>query len=376
MNFQAVIIALVTMYICIFPRSIPAEEGYMPPGNVACGGVSNMALIFAGGKDRVKWTEENLLPYAAYLDKDGKVKDSFFDAFLFLETKSKTGGLFYPWPLSYGKLANKNDWDEIISQLFKKDENLDALNNAVKSLNKTTGSSQKAKVVLFIPYPDFRQPNFGDVDKDGVPENFGKTDDRLKAVRWYIDMVMFRWKESKFANLELTGFYWLSESISDFRKELVFSNDPELVKLASEHVHKSGYRLFWIPWHKALGMTDWKDFGIDCAFLQPNYFFKEVEKDMIRKTAETAKSYRMGIEIEFDKRVCQAGEFAERYKAYLDGGVDYGYMKNAVTAYYEGGGALLDMYSSKDANVREFYDMTYRFAKGIYSKKNDGAQDK
>lgn len=368
-HFVIVITALFVMLIGIFNSRLSAYEGYMPPGNNACGGVDNMVLIYAGGKGRIKWTVENLLPYVAYMDKDGEIKDSFFDAFLFLELSSKRGGLFYPWPLTKGNLAVKLDWEEILSELFKKGENLDALNKVAESLKTILKNYSNLKVIIFIPYPDYRQHSFGDINEDGYVENFSQIDDRFKAVQWYINLVLEKWKEYNFANLDLAGFYWNSESISNNRSEKsYFPNDPTLVKEVSSYIHLLGYKLYWIPFFNAWGRTMWKDFGIDCAFIQPNYFFKEVEKNRIQMTAEMAKTYNMGIEIEIDGRVINSTEFADRFRTYLDGGVEYGYMKEAVKAYYEGGGGLLQIYRSKDLKIRKVYDEVYHFVKGTYTK--------
>jgi hypothetical protein len=367
--FVIVITTLFAMLIGIFNSRLSAYEGYMPPGSNACGGLDNTVLIYAGGKGRIKWTVENLLPYAAYVDNYGEIKDSFFDAFLFLELLSKSSGLFYPWPLTWGKLAIKSDWEDILSELFKKGENLDALNKVAESLKTSLKNYSNPKIIIFIPYPDYRQHSFGDINEDGYVENFSQIDDRFKAVQWYVNRVLKTWKERNFANLELAGFYWNSESVSDNRSEKsYFPNDLALVNKVSSYIHLLGYKFYWIPFFNAWGRTAWKDFGIDCAFIQPNYFFKKVEKNRIKMTAEIAKTYNMGFEIEFDGRVINSTEFADRYRAYLDGGVEYGYMKKAIKAYYEGGGGLLQIYKSKDVRIRKLYDEMYRFVKGTYTK--------
>ncbi len=366
-NWARAFLALFCAFAMTHTVAYAADSAYLPPGSESCGAAKNIVLIFAGGMNRIQWTDKALLPYAAYLDKKGEIKDTFFDTFLFTETTSKKDALYYPWSLSWGRLARKVDWEEIINELFKNGENLDGLNTAAASIARKVPTAPPIKVVLFIPYPDARQTDFGNIDKDGASQNFKKLPDRFKAVQWYLGEVLKKWKEKNFKNVKLVGFYWIAESISQVRKDTLLSSDPELVKMVSEYIHALGYKLFWIPWAQAFGRAEWKNAGIDCAMLQPNYFFEGTSRS-IGQAAGDAKRYSMGIEVEFDQRVLKLADFRARYRAYLDGGVEFGYMRDAVKSYYEGSGAILKLYQSEDAEMRKLYDDTYRFVKGTYVK--------
>lgn len=66
----------------------------------------------------------------AYLNYSGKANDWFFDTFLFLALRSPNNHCFYPGFAS--QPSNKKDWLWWLDKLFKKDEQLDALNRCVE----------------------------------------------------------------------------------------------------------------------------------------------------------------------------------------------------------------------------------------------------
>lgn len=75
---------------------------------------------------------------------------------------------------------------------------------------------------MMIPNPGEYLSDFGDVDGDGISENFNEgivgkeaaLANRQKAVSWWIQEVKKRWEEQNYSNLELVGMYWLDEQVS------------------------------------------------------------------------------------------------------------------------------------------------------------------
>ncbi|MCC6444006.1 MAG: DUF4855 domain-containing protein [Armatimonadetes bacterium] len=333
------------------------NSSYFPPGSPSAMKARHIVLIYNGHSHRT-WKMEDLKPYVAYLNPDGTPRHWFFDTFLMLPLTAQSGNCFYPGfsPTP----SNRADWLWYLdSKLFGGETHLPHLNEAVKLLQKEMEANRyRAKVILTVPYPDPRRTDFGDVDGDGQEGNLSRAEDRYKAVDWYVKEATARWKKAAFSHLELIGWYWLEEQVSEGDRDLL----PKVGKL----VRDQGKRFFWIPYFNSGAAAEWKALGFDCAIYQPNYFFgADTPASRIEEAAKFARENGMGVEIECDGRFAEP-VFRMKYKAYLDGGMKYGYMRDAICGYYEGGGALLQAYQSKDPAVRALYNRTYKFVKGTY----------
>lgn len=64
----------------------------------------------------------------------------------------------------------------------------------------------------------------------------------------------------------------------------------------------------------------WQDVGFDAAAFQPNYYFEQLNVDRMEDASNTAKSYGMGVEMEFDDRMLTDKVFRDRFYDYLKGG--------------------------------------------------------
>ncbi|MDR9855727.1 DUF4855 domain-containing protein [Paenibacillus sp. VCA1] len=343
---------------------IPVDE---PAYAGATGGISNLALLYNGWYDHGEgdWTKEKIIPYISYVDTNGQPKDWLYDGVLYL-------GLYGDhWSGNYGTgTATLADWKWYLDKTFAPEGDLKQLDEATKETAAKLGDPKhKTKVVLMIPHPGETLSDFGDVDGDGISENMVSAEvgkeaalaNREKAVKWYMNELRQRWSSAGYSHLELTGMYWLAESVGD-------EDDRSLVQYASQLVHKEKKRFYWIPYFYGNQNYAGKQLGFDVASLQPNYFFDEMPADRIETAATLAKQYHMGMEMEFDERMNTDPTFRQKYIEYLNGGIDYGYMKNAFKAYYQGNTALFDSAKSQDPAVRELYDFMYQFVKGTYVK--------
>ena len=317
-------------------------------------GVNNMLLSYnhdpasaSGGKT----TAEEYMPFVGYYDRGGKLADTFFDSFLFLP---------------YGAYVNEENgdftaWNAYVDNVFAEDANVNALSEAVEQVSEGLGRDVRVSVFFSILYTWPDKTSFGDVDGDGVVENFTKIEDRKKAIKWIIDEQLSRFEAGGYDNLDLLGFYWYEEQVT-----YTDPHELELIRYASDYVHSLGYKLMWIPWYCAPGHTDWKELGFDMACMQPNYAFSgQATVERLYDNAETTRRLGMCVEIEIGQYDAQADIL--RYKEYLAVGAETGYM-DAVKCYYQAGmpGAFYAAWKSADPFVNSVYHDTYLFAKGKY----------
>ena len=317
-------------------------------------GVNNMLLSYnhdpasaSGGKT----TAEDYMPFVGYYDRGGKLADTFFDSFLFLP---------------YGAYVNEENgdftaWNAYVDNVFAEDANVNALSEAAERVSEGLGRDVRVRVFFSILYTWPDKTSFGDVDGDGVIEDFSKAEDRKKAIKWMIDEQLARFEAGGYDNLDLLGFYWYEEQVT-----YTDPHELELIRYASDYVHSLGYKLMWIPWYCAPGYTDWKELGFDMACMQPNYAFSgQATVERLYDNAETTRRLGMCVEIEIGQYDAQADIL--RYKEYLAVGAETGYM-DAVKCYYQAGmpGAFYAAWKSADPFVNSVYHDTYLFAKGKY----------
>jgi len=335
-------------------------------------GINNLVLFYNGHykNNAGIWTTEQFLPYVSYLDEQGKAKDWFYDGCLFL---AKWSHRFH----GYEESENPNDledWIWYLDKTFGDGGDLSKLNQAVTLAGEQLGDQDtKMKVVIMIPYPDPRQKAFGVLDGAGSlcfsPELVSPEEahaNKQQAVRWYVDQVWERWQENaaQYSRLELSALYWMNEAV---RAAVPFEND--LVRYTGDLVHDKGLKYFFIPWFKAEQYEKWEELGFDAAILQPNHFFGDSEASRIEETAHLARKAGMGVEIEVDPRAFQNPKFEQKYIDYLNGAVDFGYEKDVFKGYYQDVKFLEMASRSSDPEQRKFYDWTFEFVKGTYTKK-------
>jgi hypothetical protein len=131
-------------------------------------------------------------------------------------------------------------------------------------------------------------------------------------------------------------------------------------------------RFYWIPSWKANGAAQWRELGFDYAWQQPNHFFHpgKVPDARLGEATAFARRHGLGLEFEADHRAfSEAKAFRPRFHAYLNAFDRDGVTAKASVAYYEGGGALLQMARSDDPEVRGLYDALARWVAGRQNQK-------
>lgn len=342
-------------------NSAQFADEYISPD--ALGGSENLMLMYTfknESRDTGLNTKEELLPYVAYIDQSGTIKDTFFDSFLFLPcmTVCPSGGHLYYDSTNPSRMT---DWIAFEDDLFYEDCNVNGLELAVDEMDSALGTDSTIPIYFSIFSTVYGDKGFGDVDGDGVNEDFSKIEDRKKVIKWWIDRLIARYENGAYENTKLDGFYWYHEAMEP--------SDPhelELVRYTADYLHSMGYYFIWIPYFTATGYADWKSYGFDAAVMQPNYMFSDdVPEERLYYNAEYTKALGMGVEIEADYGVISDKAKLAKYLAYLRVGVETGYMHSIKMYYQDGGpGVFYGAYKATDPAFRSVYDLTYKYAKG------------
>ena len=331
-------------------RLVPG--GYQNRDDSLLNGAGDIVLMYHG--QSYHNTEESTLPYVAYLDENGEIVDTMFDGFLYLLTGSMPSG-------QAGHLqTTMSDWNWYLNDLFAEGENLDALNKVAAKVNKELGLDKKYNFYVSMYIPNCKNTNFGDVDGDGVSENFTKMEDRFKAIEWYMTSFFDRLAEAGYENLAFGGFYWYCESVSTYDDPAMF----ELVRGIADRVHARGEQFFWIPYFTSAGYSRWASFGFDVACYQPNYAFNgAILSNRLKEAAAMMRKFGMCTELEIDDAALYNDIFFQKYMDYLRFGITEGYMEGALHMYYQGVNVFGTAATSDNPKNRLIYDYTYQFIK-------------
>lgn len=338
------------------------ESDYLKAGE-ATGGIRNLMLFYNGQylNDAGNWNASQFLPYVAYVDQRGDAQEWLFDGGVFLALYSDQMRSFVENPDA--EPARLEDWQWYLDKTFDEQHgDVTQLNETVKQaeamLNDT---AYKMKIVFMIPFPSRQQTDFGDVDGDGVSENFGDPQSgqvaREKAIQWYISELNSKWELAQYSHLELVGFYWLHEAAN--------SDDLAILNYTSDLVHDQAAKLFWIPYFNAASYYKWNKLGIDAMAYQPNHYFNAgTTADRIEEAARMAKLAGSGIEIELDERAFQQPALRQKYIDYLQGTIAAGITPDVFKAYYQGVRTFYQAAYDADPRNRQLYDWIYDYVRG------------
>ena len=285
--------------IFVFPSNVSAAF----PSPSAMDGYENLCLTYTwnpNGVNNGRHTVQDLMPYVAYYDTSGDIKDFFFDSYLFLPcVQLGTSGGSMHYDSSNPCLAV--DWEDYVEDTFYPDVNVNALETAFgEAKAKLNAPDKKAGVFLSILYPaKSAGSRFGSLG--GRSLNMNKYADRQYAVKWIIDEQLRLYNEAGYENLELIGFYWLEERL---QSGSLGTEDTKLFQYASEYLHSLGFKFIWIPYYQSNGYTKWKTLGFDVACMQPNMYWQTTaDANRVDNCVNSCNSLGMCVEIELDHKV-------------------------------------------------------------------------
>lgn len=340
------------------PLSLAHEVNTPPSGSpfLQIPGIEDILLVYTGAhEEKGKWTASDFSPIVAY-SEGGVVKGKMFDTILFLP--------YYDVP------TTKDGWSNYATDLFAKDIQLDALNQAVGKLQAKLGADYKEKVILSLPYPDPKLEDFGTIDEGQPSLSFSAEkagiqsalQNRIRAIHWFHQLLKTKWEEAKFEHLELAGIYWYKETIDP-----TISEDVALVKNSAAIVHEGGLPFFWIPYYGSVGYDQWKDYGFDYAILQPNYYANQVPPvERMNNVHDAAKKSKMAIEVEIDEKVLSSRYYYDLFYKQLEKGHELGLDGEVTNAYYAGSKTMVQLANSQIPEARKIYDDVYKWISGQY----------
>ena len=344
---------------------LPAE-GANPP-------FSDMVLCYGGGRHRknYSWDRATFDSFVTYKDISGK-EQWLFDAFLCLEFDA-----FDPQTGTHhalmadqvdGPSGEKCHWQEMIDYWFAKENGLYALDKSVEMAAKRLGGlPSKRKVVMFAPDPipflhskdsTSSQIYWGEIG--GRNLDFSSDDDRMAAYRWYVDSVRERFAKARFKNIELVGFYVMSECIT-------IPSEPwtdhgklhDLIPPLSDYVHSFGMSLYWIPFSQGAGWRRGRELGFDYVWMRPNHFWRGDACPM-STYARYLRDEGCGMEFEFDSKVFASNPkhelYRNRFREYMQTAVQEGvYGRQPITYYVDSSFCLRYLEQSEDCSDTAFY---------------------
>lgn len=316
--------------------------------------ISDLALIYAGNTNRPAWTKEQLRPYVTHIYADGH-EDWFFDGFLFLEFSK--GQVAFQNGLRL-QPALQSDWQALLDDYFAEGYKLDALDKLIEEKKATLGDpTLRHSVVISCCAPT--KMTSGSWSRTVWGKAYGKDlrfiikEDRVSAVKWYVDTIIEMWQAAGFKNLDLEGVYWIEEGL--------FSNG-DIVPEINDYIHSKGLRSYWIPYYtnNQQYWSQWKDtYKFDMCYIQPNYAFLDDNGatkpfSLLTSTVDAAKSYGMGLELEFETQAASNALYEvnptlhQHINDYMDVFDEKGVFDQAGVAYYTGTQGLIHMDQSSN----------------------------
>lgn len=337
----------------------PAPGKYLPMTDIR-----DLVLIYQGGSHRMDYNAEQLRPYVVHEDRFGN-RDWLFDGFLFLEFDSGKGVSYHV--RGSAPLARKEDWAWLVDRHFESGKGIAALDDCIAAAVRELGEPPfRHKVVIGIPEPPRGQKDWGELE--GRKLDFSNEEDRIAACKWYADLLEERFRSSGFRHLELAGFYWLPEILRQSR---------EVTRALGDYVRSKGLRFYWIPYYTAQGYSEWRDLGFDAAYLQPTYFWNcKIGDERVDRACELARTYGMGLEMEFDMRASVKSEECRRDRGmgYMSSFRRNGVYRSSAIAYYEGGGGVYYFTKTTAPEDRAFIDTLAYFIRDRRHRMLDGAK--
>ena len=333
---------------------------------------TDMVLCYGGSHHRkvYEWDKDRFNAYVTYTDTAGR-EHWLFDAFLCLEFADldKESGVKHALMADQvdGPSGGRKNWQNMIDYWFSDANGLKALDRSIAETAERLGKpGHKRQVVMFIPDPipylyakDSGSSHVYWGELDGHRLDFLDDSDRLAACRWYVDTVRKRFSKGRFKNIELAGFYVMSECIT-------IPSEPwtdhgklhDLIPRLSDYLHSVNECLYWIPFSQGAGWRRGRELGFDYVWMQPNHFWRGDDCPM-DTFAGYLRDEGIGMEFEFDMKVYESNPnhqmYRDRFRGYMRCAVQEGIYGSQPITYYVDSNCVYDLSRSESSSDKAFY---------------------
>lgn len=362
--------------------------------------IADAAICYGGhtARNPYLWTPERFEKTVAYTDENGK-EHWLFDNMIMMELWDDDYAVTFSIANDGRYSSRKEHWQRQLDYWFDSQNGFAALEQCISDVASRIGKpSSKRGIIFSLPDPVYfehytnamKGENRNTVywgEIDGVAMDFSKPEDRIKAYLWLVDAVRAKFAEAKYRNIELIGFYVLSEELSvpgSFRYE--YKQHDITIKAVADYCHSVNEGFYWVPYAMAPGIERSRDFGFDLTVMQPNYYWTDAKWswDQIEKTI---REHGLGMELEFEGthgepltssilsnlKNGEANPYAERNKArfqeYLDNARSRGLYGEVPFVLYAGTNGLYELAVSEDEKDKEMYHKLCKFVIGNPLKK-------
>lgn len=354
--------------------------------------ITDAAICYGGHSERKPylWTPERFSKTVTYTDEAGR-EHWLFDNVIVMELWTDSYDVTYSIAADGRASSKKEHWQEQLDYWFDRKYGLSALDECISSAAGRIGPPPSRRGVIFsLPDPVYFE-HYSDAMKNinrntvywgsiaGEELDFSKAEDRVKAYIWMVDEVRRHFHEAEYRNIELVGFYVLSEELSfpgGFRYE--YKEHDITIKALADYCHSVNEGLYWIPYAMAPGCDRWKEMGFDQCFMQPNCYWKDPKWSWDDISA-MLEAHDMGMELEFEgthgeplnssllSRLSNGEDnpFADANKArfmeYLDNAESRGIYGRKPFVLYSGTDALYELAVSDEEQDKILYNKLCRF---------------
>ena len=378
--------------VLLFFTACGSQKGLYKWEKDAISPIADAAICYGGHSARnpYLWTEERFEKTVAYVDEKGQ-EHWLFDNMIMMELWDDDFKVTYSIANDGRFSSRKEHWQRQIDYWFDAQKGFAALDRCIENVSKKIGNPPSKRGIIFsLPDPVYfehytkamKGENRNTVywgEIDGVKMDFAKPEDRIKAYKWLVDAVRAKFAEAKYKNVELIGFYVLSEELSvpgSFRYE--YKQHDITIKAVADYCHSLNEGFYWVPYAMAPGVERGKDFGFDQVVMQPNYYWTDAKWswDQIEKKI---RDFGLGMELEFEGthgepltssiltylKNGKPNPYSERNKArfkeYLDNAKARGLHGDVAFVLYSGTNGLYELATSDDPADRAVYHALCQF---------------
>lgn len=255
------------------------------------------------------WSETRLKPHVTFTDESGK-EQWLHEAFLFIGNEDAQTNSIFCISADGKKSGDQAAWQRFADYWISSTGVIKTLDQTIANAKSRIGDPTfKHKVVMTMPDPIMLEyftnkssstTYWGKVD--GRQLDFSSTSDQVLAYQWFIDYIRAAWDNAAPQNIELAGFYILSEDLvaKSSGWNYKYKRWDKILPYVAEYLHSKKYGMYWIPYYKANGYDMTAKLGIDYTWLQPNKYWDYQGKKSWKWVFDTMDTYTHGMEIEFE----------------------------------------------------------------------------